>query len=364
MRLNVLSHLRQWILLAAFLITPYGIVTAGVINQSHKFFLFASALAIMGCIVSNRYWSIFLWYAALWQLTIFISAMLLPGLIDRILLYSIGMATYLIIGAAIFHAVSVSKTSKTLYFNIICIAAFLQAALGISQVFGIDPFEYAISIFMPVDNHLPVHTVTGTLGNNNFYAAFIAISLPFFLRRGWCFSLPLLVAALVMSNTRAAYIAVAFGAAYYFWTKRTRIWMLVGGAAITAICFFAYPARVPGLSGRLPWWKDAITKTCSTVGSFIFGYGPGTTWGSYPLHNEYVDLFFNYGIIIVILMGLYFVDVFRYGTDRILIAAFIVTIIDMAANHCLHLAPSAFLILIIVGLIERDHINQIEGGIT
>jgi len=97
----------------------------------------------------------------------------------------------------------------------------------------------------------------------------------------------------------------------------------------------------------------ALKKSCASVETFIFGCGAGAYWGKgFPLHNEWVDLFFRFGLIGLVLIVAFLVTLYR--ENRILYAAMIIACVDAIGSYPFHLAPSLFLVLIIVGLIERQ----------
>src|SRR5208283_1462407 len=89
----------------------------------------------------------------------------------------------------------------------------------------------------------------------------------------------------------------------------------------------------------------------------IFGRGIGAFWGKiYPLHNEYIQVVFELGLIGLTLMLGYIITTLRYlwkSKNIILLASFAAACIDMGANYSMHIATTAFLICIIAGLIER-----------
>ncbi|MBA7562989.1 hypothetical protein ES708_04642 [subsurface metagenome] len=70
------------------------------------------------------------------------------------------------------------------------------------------------------------------------------------------------------------------------------------------------------------------------------------------MHNDWLTLFYQYGLV-----GLSFVIGFVmtiYRGNKMLFSAFIIILVNMVGNYPLHLAPSAFLIIIIVGLMEKE----------
>jgi Kef-type K+ transport system membrane component KefB len=87
--------------------------------------------------------------------------------------------------------------------------------------------------------------------------------------------------------------------------------------------------------------------------SIIIGMGPGAGWGkAYPMHNEWLQCLHQFGLIGLSLMVGFAATISR--GNRVLFTAFLIAAVNMFGNYSLHLAPSAFLICVIAGLIERE----------
>jgi hypothetical protein len=116
--------------------------------------------------------------------------------------------------------------------------------------------------------------------------------------------------------------------------------------------------------GRFGMWMMALRKVFVSWGSLIFGVGPAANFGrKYPLHNEYVAMWFEFGLIGLALMIGYIVTTVKMlskSGNRLLLTSFTIAFLDMMGNSSLHIAPTAFLIIIVCGLIERERLNQ--GG--
>jgi hypothetical protein len=199
-----------------------------------------------------------------------------------------------------------------------------------------------------------------TLGNQNFFAAFIAISVVFFMRKRWWVFLPVVGLALACARTSTAIAAAFISCAFYFWG-----WKGAGLSIIPAILYyllFKIPVHTLSLGTRLDYWMDALTKISNSWHTLLFGVGPGVYWQyGNELHSEPVSLLFNLGIIGLVIMAAYIITSFRRLCDRRLQAAFLAIIVDSFGNHPMHTAPTALLAIIIMGLVNRE--NTLEASI-
>jgi len=184
--------------------------------------------------------------------------------------------------------------------------------------------------------------------------------LPFFFRKGWKKFIPLLVITLIPLDPNAASAgavgsAIA-GAVVYYGT-----WQIVAVLGLAGVAFFIYDYESIFNGPRLEWWSMAFAKSTASARAFLFGYGPGVKTGlPHPLHNEWLEALLRYGVTGVILL-LSAIARLAENQDRILFAALIAAMVNCTANYPLHLPPSAFLILIILGLMERERYGRISN---
>jgi hypothetical protein len=198
-----------------------------------------------------------------------------------------------------------------------------------------------------------------TLGNQNFFAAFIAISTVFFMRKRWWVFLPVLALSLYVARTSTAIAAAFVSCAFYFWG-----WKGAGLSIIPAVAYyvlFKIPVHSLSLGTRLEYWIDALSKISNSWQTLLFGVGPGVYWQfQNELHSEPVYLIFNLGIIGLAIMAAYIITSFTQCTDRRLQAALLAVVVDSFGNHVMHTAPTALLVIIILGLIDRK--NTLEAS--
>jgi len=152
-------------------------------------------------------------------------------------------------------------------------------------------------------------------------------------------------------------VAMLVGCVYYFKDKVKLRW--VGLSLIPFLTWMVYQKQSWTIHffshhhDRLEFWGMALKKSCASIETFIFGCGAGAHWGrGYPLHNEWVDIFFRFGLIgFILIIG---AVITLYRGNKILYSAIIIVCVDAIGSYPFHLAPSLFLVLIIVGLMERE----------
>jgi hypothetical protein len=314
-----------------------------------------------------------------------------------------------IAGVCVFKFVSESTVRKETWFTVIRIAVIAQAAIAISQYLGFNPVVLVMGLFIKARELMPGHFV-GTLGNKDFLTAFIAIPLPLFI--GWrtlkwhiekpfgmdgvypwdlSFNIPVLAICFILFfGPTTASLAAIIGLAVYFnqgWRSLAlgglialaMVYYYVVGQGVHldefqmlprqleefirtgAVTQFINPS-IPTDLGRFGMWLTALGRLLSSWKSFVFGFGPAAPWGMpYPLHNEYMTAFFEFGFLgLAMLLG-YILTTARYlikSKNLLLGSCFCIACLDMAGNYTLHIAPTAFLVIIICGLIERERLSN------
>jgi tetratricopeptide (TPR) repeat protein len=141
--------------------------------------------------------------------------------------------------------------------------AALASAYGILQAFGIDPWERGQ---MPMGFGRRAHA---SLGNPDFFGGYLALIFPlamgdaiFKAKRPW---LALLIgAALVFSQTRAAWLASAAGLAILAWQGRARLgWGRLAALALSLAVLGALSPHQSDLAKRLGSALDPGTSDAS-----------------------------------------------------------------------------------------------------
>ena len=269
-----------------------------------------------------------------------------------------GMMMWMLCAAVVCLAASMSTAPKDTFYTALCCVGLAQCVLVGLQLIGIDLFmsSYNLFTYIPCQSRLSEAAPVGSLGNPNFVAAYMAICAPFFLRGKWRWALIPLLAAILACRTSTAVLALVCGMAVFFYDrKHIRLYFLAVVAMLSGAALFLAMDWVSVFnSQRWYFWMIGTEFIIRNWTAFLFGNGLGAKTGlDFPLHNDWMQLWFHVGAVGVFLAAWWMVAMLR-TRDRILKAAVLIAGINAIGNYPFHLAPSAVLIFSIFGLIERD----------
>lgn len=186
--------------------------------------------------------------------------------------------------------------------------------------------------------------VQGAVGESNQYGAFVALSLPAIvamvtITRGtwrifWLAASVITAAALVMTVSRGAFVAMAFATLYGVWLfrrfmngRKLLAWAAFGlvGAVLVGIVVLslgfgdlvirrltqgAGSDMTAASSGRTEIWATVLEVMFRTPLTLLSGFG-WEAYGTFPFrwvtHNHYLQQFFNLGLVGLICSVLLFV---------------------------------------------------------
>ena len=356
---------RDRLTLILFCLVPFVVIVGGIIHEGQRASMSLAGVAIIGAFIKNNWIRAFIWYWLVWIIFMLLMTQLgkLPPPFSQKAFY---MTSYMISAFVFFLAMQESMIKIEYVYNVICFTAIIQALLAICQMWALDPFFDMMKTYANVKKLLDVTETTGSLGNNNFLAFYLMVSMPFFFRRYWCLFIPVLFAVVLSSITSTAIVAGMTGAAYYFRKKVKWRWMALVALPLIGWLLFSKASLTWNFTwdhDRFHWWRSAIMLWKeSGPGGWILGFGPTMSWGrNFPIHNEWLTALFNFGIVGVVLIIGYIVTAYR--KNRILNTAIIIASITFISSYPMHLAPTVTLIMIILGLMEREkhgdrHINR------
>jgi len=346
----------------SYLLLPFFILSSGLIHHGHHNAIMVAGLFIAASMITNIWIRAFIYYTCAWN--VYFGLLFLIGQTNNYTLSKgMGFGFYLMITAIILIAVYQSKLKNETFYNIICVAAILQSLLAVIQLNGWDPVFALYGNIVEIKRGMAVENITGTLGNNNFLALFLGISLPFFFRKMWWYFVPVIVVLLFIAITSTAMVAMVIGCLYYFWPKVKKVYLaLMTLPFVIYIVITKQSLTIDFFSSthdRFDFWIQAWNQVTQSWLSIIFGLGPAAPWAHrFPLHNEWVTAFHHFGIIGCLFIAGYLITIYR--KNRMLLSAFIIACIGAMGTYPMHLAPSAFLILIIIGLMEREKNNAYQ----
>jgi hypothetical protein len=369
-----------------------------VIWEGERLFFIIMFLPILAFSIKNIWIRVFLLYAFAWQIFLQLSTFLHP---TKQTVESLTVVIFIILGVLLFKFVSESKIKKETWFNVIRVAVLIQVVISILQYFNFNIVVKIMALFIKTVDLMPGFC-NGTLGNKDYLTAFIAISLPLFI--GWktikwhihrpfwldlSFNIPLLAILFILFvGPTMATLAAIIGLAIYFrrgWKLYIPAFLLICGVLYYYVVIQGYhlhefqmlsgqlqdlyyrggtfiKVTSDGDIGRFGMWIAACGKLFSSWTRLIFGFGPAANWGMpYSLHSEYVTMFFEYGLVGLILLLGYVFSTARYlikSKNILLGSCFVIAFLDIMATFNMHIAPVAFLVIIICGLIEREKLGE------
>jgi len=220
------------------------------------------------------------------------------------------------------------------------------------QHFGIDP------IFHDKGNYGFVFP-TGLMANQNEASALFAFLAPATFKRK--FLLPLVFWGLYCAKSSGGPLALACGLFVYLCLQGH--WKY--GVAIFAVLFaslFYFDTPLQGLKQRAGNWLVAADMCLENP----WGYGVGQykviaayfgMAGSYQtqrfLHNEYLQMVFELGFVVIPLFIGYMVEILRKVTDNRIKAALVIIAVNSLFNFPFHIATTAMVALTWMGLHDR-----------
>lgn len=339
------SDKREYLILAAFVLLPVTILTSGLIHDGHRIAFFTLSLGVLAVYVRNPWLMGLMFWAMAWQITILILTFTMLQKPPVIYTATDQYIYYLCAGLA-FVAVKYSKIPNEHWYNAICTVTIFQMVIGACQFFKLDPYTVFLNYFVMTVSLWD--GINGTLGNPNFHCAFLAISLPFFFRDKWKWFIPAIAFFLIYSHTSTSVVAACAAVAVFFWH-----WTWVVAAGLMACVYaFWYDGNIMG-NERFGYWRSALENMAIWPISYLTGMGPGVGFRhEWPLHNEWMTIFYRYGAVgLACAVGYVFT---AYRDNRILFAALVAASVNAIGNYPLHLAPSVFLLMIVMGLMERE----------
>lgn len=349
------------LLLIGFLLLPFIAITGGIIHVAQRTTFYLIVFLVSSYLIKNKWLKSLLIYWCVWTFYLMV-CYFLKGANNVTVNTSIFFNIYMLFASLIVYFVSVSKTPKEIFYNFICITAIIQSLIAVGQMWNIDLFFDFYSLFIPVGRGIETIEPCGILGNPNFLAGYLAISLPFFFRKKWCYFLPVIPSIILIAVQSTALVAMLAGSFYYFKDRIKKIWLFAGLVPFGVyLCIFKRSMTI-GFSfdnPRFIWWSEAIKQTCTNTLGILFGMGPGAPWGgAFPMHNEWVTIFHHFGLVGLLIAFGYVFTVPR--NNKILYTSFMIICICAMGYYPFHLPTVGMLCLIVVGLIERDNRERRE----
>lgn len=225
---------------------------------------------------------------------------------------------------------------------------WIGAGLGL----GLSAVIIALDYFM-VLSFMPGPALGGLFVNRNFFAEAAALVLIAAVAERIWWLIPLLLPAMLMTESRGAALSLAVALAVYF-RQQWRVVLPIAVIAAVAIAAFSFKVD-HSASERLVIWHSTVN------GLTFFGHGLGSFWSAYPqfdlrtvindtpeqAHNELLTIAFELGFVGV-LLALAFAAALAgpIDTARLVLIGIAVQSIT---QFPLHLPTTAFLGMVAAG---------------
>ena len=180
-------------------------------------------------------------------------------------LYSIVCASVLFVAGV--YSYNHWERYKNAIYNVICAIALINAIFAVMQAFGL------YILLKPVSREIPI----GLMSNPNELSALMAICLPFFFRRRWAYTIPLVLAGLFLAKSSNGIMAVLIITSVYMFMKhrddRRIVLFAIVGAAMCSALYMTYidTNHVRSFQSRAYIWKKSIQA--ASVKPFGWGFG-------------------------------------------------------------------------------------------
>lgn len=296
----------------------------------------------------------------------------------------------------------ITKDNVSTILNVIGVLAILQSVMIALQWSGIWisilPFgSYPIDKTLFAGKYYSIiftepfkYGVTGFFDNPNLSGSCLALCFPVFLRRGWWWFIPLILAGLGMSISLGAVIPVVIVSIIWIILFNRSLAYILIPACLLFVAAFMYVTGdlrhilgVLKFSGRMEIWQVYFTKIIKT--SPIFGYGLsmgeqlyqnvfnagvgnvidkagkviGGTAYLHP-HNEYIAIASEVGLVGLGLALAFFTDVIRKAITMfkenylIVLSLFgvIIGLINCGVHFMLHTTP-VLIFVCYIAIIEK-----------
>jgi len=261
-------------------------------------------------------------------------------------------------GMVVYYIIVETFTEKTVeyLYDAMCVIAIVNTLYMLMQFSGYDP------LFKTKPGG-EAHPVVGLMLNTNFTSALLALCFPAFLRKKWCWFIPLVGVGFVLAKSTGGILAVAVGLAVYFIAMGHRFATIIPVLIMFFFLLFVDKNFSPK-DVRLEAWQYALELYKK---HWIMGSGIGN-WkiigvlknphlqnqGWTALHNDFIQALFEMGIGFVILLCGYFYDIFKRFKEKALIplVALIIISVNAMFNFPFHIGTTAMIAVVWLAILE------------
>ena len=249
--------------------------------------------------------------------------------------------------------------------NLLCVIGIANAVFLIFQYFGIDPIHHRIE---PRWSTTPNYCV-GFMARSSGASMMLALSFIAFLRKKWCWFLPLIGIGFIIAHTFVGPLAVAVALfVYCLWSMRGLIRKTAVGVAF-ALLLASYAIFIdrPDTTWRWTIWKSALFEMYpqhwimgNGIGHWQITYAnPQITKRTYlhraaQAHSDPIQGLFEMGIFFPVIVCGYFINIYRRYRPEALysLLAFIIIGVCSLVFFPFHVVPLAMVSLTWMALLQ------------
>jgi len=376
MQNSITRHLNNSIILLCLLICSIGSIPAVNFRLGRLMLTEWSLITIIATVlIKNIGLRLFLLFIIVRNVIGYFEALGMPAAAYNVYSQSMYITTQTILIFIVFYECLkrwIDDGRVELLLNLICIIGILQSLVMVMQWnglwIGIIPRKVGSWLYLGFDNN----TLVGFTSNRNMAASLLALCLPAFFRRKWFLLSPLILLGLLLARSGGGMVpAVVFITTFLFIKfKKVRIHLLYIIPALLALYKLSDEHTISSLIPRLHAYKIAVMNIIPIKP--LLGWGTGQFRFIFPaistkyfgmtgiyrqMHNEYIQLLFEYGIIgfgfIMFALWQIIRNGFKTHYRLILLGGLGIGLLNCSVNFLFHTVVVVVL-LIYCALLERS----------
>lgn len=283
--------------------------------------------------------------------------------------YAIAHITlFVIFMYVLFYQFIVDKIEVTKILNTLCIIGIIQALVmflqfcGIWMIMTIQNISIIYKLKYLVISHPFVNsTAIGLTCNTNMAGSLLALTIPAFLRADWWYFIPLILLILFISNCLGGIIPAIFVILLYMIMRFIKSKIVKTAFVILLIIILPLSLLIPNEGTKYRINKNIEIINKNLPHTYLIGGGLGyfEVMKKSLAHNEYIQMFSEGGLPLMILALGFIMAIFRklyrkkdYEYSGILCLGIIVGMLNMGVNFLFH-TPYCIIFLTYLGLADK-----------
>lgn len=279
-------------------------------------------------------------------------------------------ALYAVLLGCLLYGVIVERCTRyDRILNALVILACINVLFLATYKLGGDPYK-----FIGLTSRADIHC--GIMANPNESGALMALCFPAFLRKRWCYGIPVVLIGLVLSSSFGGVLGV--GLATCVFLSIMGYWWVSIIAVIGGIVYWKF-VDAPQIDVRLGIWKQGLSMCFDN--NPVLGCGLGNWKAIYPkmvqagviesgfirLHNGFIQGYVEMGIGFVMLLIGYIADTLRkidFKRTAVPLAALGAITGTMIANSVFQMnALNGMIIVVWLAILEVNNGDKLDKSL-